>query len=372
MQVLAEKTLFKNHTSSIGYWVIRAVGAPRPGIQIHHSKTLTGEGVQHFAATKAKNVGRKNETTPEQQALLELEAKWLLQLKKGYVETVEAANDPVTNTLGKKKPMLAVDFDQINEDDIDWENAFIQPKFDGNRGLRDGFMYSRAGNEFVNLDHLNSPIAGTPLASLHLDGEIYTHGVPLQKITGYIKKLQPGTQELMYWLYDVVDDAPFAERYAMLEAAFKASPPHPLIKLAPTLRVRNLGELRAAHKMFTEQKFEGSILRLGIDGYEDDKRSRNLIKVKDFQDTEFKVIGCTFGKPNKGPNGEELLNPVFHYQIKPGLVAKVSAPGTHLEKHEQGVHFEFYIDKYLTIEHMGYTPKGIPNIATAKCWREDL
>lgn len=372
MQVLAEKTLYKNHSGKIGYWIVQAVGGERPGIKIVHAKSLDGSAVEHFAATKAKNIGKKNETTPEQQAVSEMESKWEKQLKKGYVETQEAANDPVTNSLGKKKPMLAVVIDKIDEDDVDWDNAFAQPKFDGNRGLREGFMYSRSGNQFVNLDHLNDPIVGTPLAELHLDGEIYTHGVPLPKITGFIKKLQPGTQELAYHLYDIMDDAPFEDRFAKLKAAFDATPAHPLIILTPTIRVRSWAEVDAATKTFIKMGYEGGILRHGLDGYEDDTRSPSLVKVKPFVDTEFKVVGCTFGKPNKGPNGTELLNPVFHYEVKPGLVAKVTAPGTHLEKHEQGVNFESYMDKFMTIKHMGYSPKGVPVIATAKCWWEPL
>lgn len=372
MRVLAERTLYKKHSDSIGYWNIKAVDGDTPGLQITFAKKMDGKPVEQFSETEAKNVGRSNETSPATQALLELDSRWLKQLDRGYVENLEAANDPVTNTLGKKKPMLAVQAEKVKPEDVDWDTAYLQPKLDGNRGLRDDIMYSRAGNEFVNLDHLNSPLVGTPLENLHLDGEIYTFGVPLPKITGFIKKLQPGTQELAFWLYDVVDDAPFAERFATLEAAFNATPAHPLIILTPTIKVSSWAEVEAANEENIRAGFEGSILRWGEEGYEDDTRSIHLVKVKPFEDTEFKVIGCTFGKPNRGPNAEKLLNPVFHYEIKPGLVAKVTAPGTHLEKHEQGVNFESYIDKMLTIKHMGYSPKGVPVIATAKCWWEPL
>lgn len=372
MQVLAEKTLFKNHSGGVGYWNIKAIGGAEPGLLITFAKKMDGKPVEQFSPTEAKNVGRSNETSPESQALLELDARWLKQQDKGYVQTLEAANDPVTNTLGKKKPMLAQPAEKIKAEDVDWATAYLQPKLDGNRGLREDIMYSRSGNEFVNLDHLNSPIVGTPLENLHLDGEIYTHGVPLPKITGFIKKLQAGTQELAYWFYDVVDDAPFSERFAMLKAAFDATPAHPLLILTPTIKVNSWAEVEVANQENILKGFEGSILRWGEEGYEDDTRSIHLVKIKPFQDTEFKVIGCTFGKPNKGPNGEKWDNPIFHYEIKPGLVSKVVAPGTHAEKHEQGVNFEQYIDKLMTIKHMGYSPKGVPVIATAKCWYQPL
>lgn len=40
---------------------------------------------------KGKNLGKANETTPEQQALAEASAKWTKQLKKTYVKTLADA-----------------------------------------------------------------------------------------------------------------------------------------------------------------------------------------------------------------------------------------------------------------------------------------
>src|SRR5271170_6774781 len=41
--------------------------------------------------SKGKNIGKKNETTAIQQAEAEAEAKWTKQVKKGYVESIQAA-----------------------------------------------------------------------------------------------------------------------------------------------------------------------------------------------------------------------------------------------------------------------------------------
>ena len=56
-------------------------------------------------ACDSKNVGRSNETTPEQQAVLEAESKYRDQIRKGYVENVE---DVQFNT-DKSRVMLAQD-----------------------------------------------------------------------------------------------------------------------------------------------------------------------------------------------------------------------------------------------------------------------
>ena len=44
------------------------------------------------------------------------------------------------------------------------------------------------------------------------------------------------------------------------------------------------------HTEFKALGYEGTILRHGTTGYEDDKRSRNLIKVKDYDEAEFKIV----------------------------------------------------------------------------------
>lgn len=54
---------------------------------------------------EAKNVGRSNETTPEEQSILEAEAKYRDQIRKGYVERVE----DVTFDSKRTQVMLAQD-----------------------------------------------------------------------------------------------------------------------------------------------------------------------------------------------------------------------------------------------------------------------
>lgn len=70
-----------------------------------------------------KNIGKKNETTPEQQALLEAESKYNKQLDKGY--TVDGSPPKVDTIL----PMLAHKFSEFSHKIV--YPAYVQPKLDG-------------------------------------------------------------------------------------------------------------------------------------------------------------------------------------------------------------------------------------------------
>lgn len=379
MNILFEQTLFKGN----GHWRIQAVegftgqGEPQSGMLIAHATVVDGAEVIKFSPTKGKNIGKANETTAEQQAVSEAQSRVAKQRDKGYVDTREEAQaGPATNTLGKKKPMLATDFDKVKPEAIDWANAFIQPKLDGHRSLFDEIQYSRQGKE-QGVAHIADDLKGGDwFEGMHLDGELYVHGMTLQAIGSLIKKYREESLKLEYHVYDLVADIPFEQRYAALANSFKQSEGlrDERIVLVPTHKVDSLDAAQAFHKQFVAAGYEGSILRHGTQGYEDDKRSKGLLKLKDFSDLEVEVFDFEWGTPNTCPAGGEYLNPVLVYRI-PGteITGKVTAPGSHAEKHAQGQNIESYLgNKLLTIEHMGFTPDGVPNIATAKCWREEL
>lgn len=376
--------LYKNAGKNVAWWEIQAVenedGTAK--LVISHAGSPDGKFTPKHTPVTPKNVGKANETTPIQQAISEAQARVLKQIDKGYVRTVEEAAAPVTNGLGKKKPQLSTDVRKVSPkvmDSLDWDTAYLQPKLNGNRGLYEEFLYSRAGNEFKTLGHISNAVEGTPLALVHPDGEIYKHdGTSLQVINGLIKKVQPGTEELQYWVYDLVSDQPFAERFRVLSEAFAASlltseQFKECVVLTPTIKVSSMADALFHHEKNIADGYEGSILRWGDDGYEDDKRTVKSIKLKPFEDHEFKVVDYKWATPNRDKHNNDLLVPVYVYEISPGGPrGHVTAPGDMYEKDEQGRSIDDQMGRMMTITHMGYTLDGIPDIATAKCWHEPL
>jgi DNA ligase-1 len=84
---------------------------------------------------EGKNIGRANETTPEEQALLEAESQWTRKLKKDYVTTLGAAVAGASSDLieGGILPMLAHKFSE-HGDKLKYP-CYVQPKLDGHRCL---------------------------------------------------------------------------------------------------------------------------------------------------------------------------------------------------------------------------------------------
>ncbi len=368
------KTLYKNQSGKVGYWKVEVFGWPEGAeLLITHAKTLDGKPVEAVVPVEPKNIGRANETTPLQQAISEAESRVNKQRDRGYVDTPEQAAAPVTNALGKKKPMLATDIDKVKPESIDWDNAWVQPKLDGHRCLNDDGIYSRGGKPH-NVQHISDAIWAAGWGDILLDGELYCHGVALQTLGSWIKKPQEDSLRLTYYVYDLVSDEPFEDRLARLRGLFYGSNvAKDFLQLVPTIQVRSMAEALKLVQGWVDQGYEGGILRHGTTGYEDDKRSKSLLKLKQFSDMEVTVIGYRLGTP-KVVDGVTYQQPVLRYVTDDGKEGEVLAHGTVPEKHAVWELLESADDwsRRLTIEHFGFTKAGVPNIATAKCWYEPL
>jgi DNA ligase 1 len=141
------------------------------------SGRIDGKQVENRSKCVAKNLGKSNETSPEQQALLEAESRITKKLDQGYFLTLDEVESEVVML-----PMLAKDYKKESRK-IDWGNCFVQPKLDGMRCLvfikkgKVTFM-SRSGKEITTLDHIKEDLRG--LNDMVLDGEMYAHGESFQ------------------------------------------------------------------------------------------------------------------------------------------------------------------------------------------------
>lgn len=85
---------------------------------------LGGKMITNESACVGKNIGKSNETTPQQQAVLEAESKLKKKLDEGYVDTPEEAS-----TQEVILPMLAKDYKKEFKK-VQYP-CYIQPKLDG-------------------------------------------------------------------------------------------------------------------------------------------------------------------------------------------------------------------------------------------------
>jgi DNA ligase-1 len=201
------------------------------------------------------------------------------------------------------KPMLAHKYDESR---INWSlPVYIQPKLDGVRCLftKDG-AYSRAGNKFMNLAHIE--LALIPFFKQNpntvLDGELYNHELKndFEKIISLVRKQKPTADDrldaqklVQFHVYDYIDDS--YDNYQIRMANLVCSDVYDeYIKHVPTLLADSYSYARTLHEEFLEDGYEGSIIRLN--GKYKHGRSYDLMKFKDFSDTEATIIGYETGK----------------------------------------------------------------------------
>lgn len=200
------------------------------------------------------------------------------------------------------KPMLA---HKVGKKDIDfYDKVFLQPKLDGVRCIftKDG-AFSRTGKQFKNVAHLEYDLADFfedhPFTIL--DGELYNHKLKndFEKIISLVRKTKPTEDDrldaqhlVQYHVYDTMASfVDYEARYDWLVANLPIARSMTLI-INPI--VISMTQAKEMHKMYLEQGYEGSMLR--TNGFYEQKRSYNLQKFKDFQDTEATIIDYVAGK----------------------------------------------------------------------------
>ena len=202
------------------------------------------------------------------------------------------------------KPMLA---HKLNESRIDWAKpVYMQPKLDGVRCLftKDG-AYSRAGNKFMNVVHIE--LALIPFFKQNpdviLDGELYNHELKndFEKIISLVRKQKPTADDrldarhlVQFHVYDYFDGVMYDSYKTRMQQLVTSDIYDAQIKYVPAKLVDSYNYARDIHTTFLSEGYEGSIIRL--DGLYKHGRSYDLMKFKDFSDTEATIIGYETGK----------------------------------------------------------------------------
>ena len=188
-------------TGKTKVWHIRVIDRDNTGvIETTHGyedgKKQTNEKIIY----EGKNVGKKNETTPLQQAINEARSAWQKKKDSGYAPkgaategaapegaaTEGAAPEGACNNKEEQQksrakavtesvpgPMLAHDFNKRGKS-ISFP-CYIQRKYDGTRcvAIPQHGLYSRNKKRYPHLEHILEDISQLP-PTLVLDGELYS------------------------------------------------------------------------------------------------------------------------------------------------------------------------------------------------------
>lgn len=300
--------------------------------------------------TSGKNIGKTNETTSLQQAVLQAKSKWNKQIDKGY--TIEIPEKRSFNC----SPMLALDFTKRGHD-IKFP-CFVQPKFDGVRAVWcSGKLLSRNGKEFNFLEHIKSDLYKF-FSKYNLDGELYSDDLSFQDIIGAVKKknvADPNEKKIYFAVFDIISiSKSFEERLKFLTRNVKDE--SPFIKLVKTDVCPNKDDVSSVLASYLNKNFEGLILRNFTGVYTPGLRSKDLQKIKTFEDGEFLITSFT-----EGTGIEEGLV-IWTCQTDCGKLFNVRPIGTHQERKTLFLNGGEYISRntFLTVRHQGFTDDGIP------------
>lgn len=322
------------------------------GLLKQESGLKTGKIKAQTRIAKPKNVGRANETSSEEQAILEAESLIKKKLSEGYFETEQEA---ITTEV--VLPMLAAHFGDV-KDKIKYPCS-IQPKLDGMRGLwHEKEFITRGGKDVKHLKHIENAIQDAPFT---LDGELYAHGKSFQENMKIIKKYVKGeTEKVKFHVYDLVSDEPFLNRYSKLTAYATGNPE---LEVVETYVCLSEEDVKTFHDDFVMQGYEGAIVRWDNTGYELNKRSNSLLKVKDFIDAVGIVVDVTplDKEPEQGQFVCRLV-PADNLDPNADLVNTFGniMAFSHDERKEFLTNKDKYIGQEVEIRFFEYTDEGLP------------
>lgn len=263
---------------------------------IENGQLVTSE----WKYAKAKNVGRSNATTAEEQAASEIQSQYTKKRDRKYHDSKDTIGE------GSKiiEPMLAEKFKGW---DKSWSNVYVQPKLDGMRCIatRHG-LFSRQGKPIVSVPHILTSLMRMfdVYPNAIFDGELYNHDLRdnFNELISIARQTKPSQEDIIkseqniqYHIYDMVSPDNFSNRRIYLTDLIKNNnSPH--IKNVHTSAVSNLEELDETYSYMLEQGYEGQMIRLDMPYQQ--KRSKYLLKRKEFLDEEFEVLAILEGKGN--------------------------------------------------------------------------
>ena len=325
-----------------------------------HSGTLGGKTVESgWITAKGKNIGKKNETSPERQAELMVERKYKEQLETGYYETIE---DAKANKSIVFEAMLAQDYKKLKKPVI--FPVYSQPKLDGLRCYitKDG-AFSRNHKEWVTIPHILETVKDFFIdhPNAVIDGELYNHELKndFEKIVSLTRKQKPGEEDLKeaaeiveYHVFDIFDfDNSTDETRMRIKMLTEELSDLPMIKIVETAMAEDQDQLDELFAQYMENGYEGQMVRLN-EPYEM-KRSKTLLKRKEFMEKEFRIDRVETGQGNWEGAAKRVYIYLDNDEIqKSGIDGNYSYLKKVLEEAEE------YVNGEATVRFQGYTNDG--------------
>lgn len=341
----------KDSKGELRVWSIFTEG---PEVVVKHGK-LGGKITEKRYAAEGKNIGKANETSASEQAVLEAEAKYVKQLKSGYFPTQEEALD-----FEEFTPMKAQDYKK-HAKKIKYP-CIMQPKLNGQRLMIDaqGNAWSKQGEPLQLPNHWKDGYWNVPHVAKSLlgaDGEVYAGleskgGLSLQRIISAFRKPNEDTPKLKYYVYDIPVSADQLTRFNELETFTVPEKDDSPVVIVSGVYVETQDQGDNLYQEWVDAGYEGAIYR-NLDGeYEFGKRSYNLIKRKPRSTAEAIVKSV-----DKDRNGWGVLNCETFTGVEFRCQMKVDAGDKNFRLYDNALEL---IGKTIEYEYEEESDDGVP------------
>ena len=331
----------------------------------------------------------KSQETLFYQAVFDARSDYNKKLDQGYALVKSKASELDFRPMlaqkyheKKKKVLLAVNSGEL---------LYSQAKLNGIRGnllIKNNktILQSRKGKELVGQQHINDAYNQlmNSISFLNknvvLDGELYSHGKSLQKISGDARR-EENSNKLKFYDSDIFEvtspDLTYKERYidsdvlTAIKELCSNDPDFPIRFVDELYKTRaiwkkdgkklteeDLDNLVNERRTDAEQnKFEGLMIRMNNSPYQINKRANCLLKSKSFQDEEFEIVDVI--TPDTGKDAGAAI---FVCKL-PGIDSKqfnVTPIGTFEERSNYYNDRVNLIGKMLTVKFVEKSEDGTP------------
>lgn len=332
-------------------------------------------GVEHGLMQEQSEVVEEGKAgrSLDEQVQSRIDSKINKKLDKGYVRSrLTAMTTKATNRMGYDRPMLAKPMKNAARHVPRFRGQYLQHKYDGHRclihraGPDEYVAYSRNGKPIKAITEILEQVKKIDMPiGLTLDGELYAHGVPLQRISSWVKRRQPSTAELKYIAFDLFYpdelNLPFSDRMRILANLPFVSQKFDKLNIAVTWLLKNADDLPKYLQASLNGGYEGLIMRNGAGVYAPGKRSQNVVKIKVTNDDEFPVEDVISSKDGYG---------ILVLRTKSGHRFTATAPGNLSEKAEVLRNKAEYIGREVRVKYANLTEDGVPFHPVADTWRD--
>lgn len=349
------------------------------------SGLLTGKKV---VAPDIEILKGKVKRTIDEQCELEFNSNFKKYLDKGYKDVSDLKLSELTNAKcneilgttktdanGALKPMLCKVLDKTNKKltDKKWYGSY---KHDGVRMLlflRDGEVHtsSRGGGDYdipatyIRQDPYIVQLL-TENEGLILDGELYRHGWNLQKISGLARKetLEEDHKQLCYHCYDIVDESStFKQRVERLNKFKQNCPENSKLIIIEQRLISGLDSIMEMHNEAVANGYEGLVIKDPDKEYKCGARDNRALKVKEFVDDEFKILGLV-----EGLRDEDMC---FLMEMPDGTQFKAKPIGDRALKQYYRENINDIVGKMGTVKYFGMTntEHPVPNLPSFRAIR---